>query len=449
MLRVCLDDREVLQLLFRAAEDAARGEMPQSVCRAFMSATMMALQKKDGGARRIATGTSFRRLIAKTLARQFGKTVESICSPFQLLSTRAGTDCVGHLSDHVLRSAMMEKLHSARPQRSLAIRSNDLRQTHELRVGGWGRREASNPPSRKRRTRGLSDAASVLPFNPRCVGERAESSEARGIHFRLSGRCVYAVTSPGRSRAVYNLLAEQLWAVAGIRLHTGKTRVWNRAAERSPDMDDLGNEVWNPEGIKILGTPQLVQNAIHTRLEDEAKLWDAISWVPDLQSSWQILLQCASPRCHHLLRTLLPPQFAHYAAEHDEGMQKMMRALLGDIPGGDQEKQDAARLATLRCAWVVWVSDLRFAWHQLPIGRHGQTLPMLQERLPIVAQNAVNVLDGDVNVDGLLGRGAPSGCWPGPLMNGCHLHGRQWGALCQMCEARLFSTVQTPSHVGE
>ena len=27
MLRVCLDDREVLQLLFRAAEDAARGEM--------------------------------------------------------------------------------------------------------------------------------------------------------------------------------------------------------------------------------------------------------------------------------------------------------------------------------------------------------------------------------------------------------------------------------------
>ena len=103
---------------------------------------------------------------------------------------------------------------------------------------------------------------------------------------------VYAVTSPGRSRAVYNLLAEQLWAVAGIRLHTGKTRVWNRAAERPPDMDDLGNEVWNPEGIKILGipvgSPQFVQGAIHTRLEDEAKLWDAISWVPDLQSSWQV-----------------------------------------------------------------------------------------------------------------------------------------------------------------
>ena len=67
MLIVCLDDGEVLQLLFRAAEDAARGEMPQSVCRAFMSATMTVLQKKDGGVRGIATGTSFRRFIAKTL----------------------------------------------------------------------------------------------------------------------------------------------------------------------------------------------------------------------------------------------------------------------------------------------------------------------------------------------------------------------------------------------
>ena len=76
--------------------------------------------------------TSFRRLVAKTLARQFGKAVESTCAPFQFaLSTRAGTDCVGHVVraltdenpmvtvlsidgvgayDHVYRSAMMKKL---------------------------------------------------------------------------------------------------------------------------------------------------------------------------------------------------------------------------------------------------------------------------------------------------------------------------------------------------
>ena len=72
--------------------------MPESVSKAFMSATMTALQKPDGGVRGIATGTSFRRRVAKTLARQFGKAVESTCAPFQFaLSTRAGTDCVGHV----------------------------------------------------------------------------------------------------------------------------------------------------------------------------------------------------------------------------------------------------------------------------------------------------------------------------------------------------------------
>ena len=33
--------------------------------------------------RGIATGTTFRRLVAKTLARQFSKVVEATCSPFQ------------------------------------------------------------------------------------------------------------------------------------------------------------------------------------------------------------------------------------------------------------------------------------------------------------------------------------------------------------------------------
>ena len=51
-------------------------------------------------------------------------------------------------------------------------------------------------------------------------------------------------------------------------------------AELPPDLDD----VWDPEGIKILGTPigseDFVQRALDRRLEDEAKLWDALTWVP-------------------------------------------------------------------------------------------------------------------------------------------------------------------------
>ena len=66
MLRTCLDDPEVFQFLFRAAEDCASASMPETIRRAFMSASMTALQKPDGGVRGIATGTSVRRLVART-----------------------------------------------------------------------------------------------------------------------------------------------------------------------------------------------------------------------------------------------------------------------------------------------------------------------------------------------------------------------------------------------
>ena len=75
---MCLDDRETLHLLLRAAEDLARAEAPETVTRAFTMSTVTALQKKDGGVRGIATGTSFCRLVARTVARQFGKEVEAV-----------------------------------------------------------------------------------------------------------------------------------------------------------------------------------------------------------------------------------------------------------------------------------------------------------------------------------------------------------------------------------
>ena len=129
MWRVCLDDEETLSLLTSEAEDFASAETPPAA-QSFMLATMTELRKKDGGVRGIATGSSFRRLVAKTLAKQFGTAVND--TPFQFaLSTRAGVDCVGHAVrfatdvdpeatvvsidgvgayDHVSRSAMMSKL---------------------------------------------------------------------------------------------------------------------------------------------------------------------------------------------------------------------------------------------------------------------------------------------------------------------------------------------------
>ena len=46
----------------------------------------------------------------------------------------------------------------------------------------------------------------------------------------------------------------------------------------------------------------------------------ALPEVPDLQCSWQRLLQCTGPRAKHLLRTLPFAQSLAYAEAHDEGM---------------------------------------------------------------------------------------------------------------------------------
>ena len=109
------------------AQDLASGKAPPEACDLFMLATMTALSKKDGGVRGIATGTSFCRLVAKSLARQFAKKWRE----FAPIPVRAGTDCVGHairlaidldpratvlsidgvgVYDHVLRSAMLGKI---------------------------------------------------------------------------------------------------------------------------------------------------------------------------------------------------------------------------------------------------------------------------------------------------------------------------------------------------
>ena len=62
---------------------------------------------------------------------------------------------------------------------------------------------------------------------------------------------VYVVASPERIRELYNLLG---------------------GATRPPRMDDFCPDVWNSEGIKILGTPVgSVQEVCDSRLEEEGR----------------------------------------------------------------------------------------------------------------------------------------------------------------------------------
>lgn len=111
----------VVDELFETVQSMSRDDMPAGVTQACMSARLIALLKPTGGVRSIITGTSLR-----TLARQFRPAVKKACAPFQpFISTRAGTDCVGHTRrfvtaasptagvgtyDCVSRPAMLEKL---------------------------------------------------------------------------------------------------------------------------------------------------------------------------------------------------------------------------------------------------------------------------------------------------------------------------------------------------
>ena len=91
-------------------------------------------------------------------------------------------------------------------------------------------------------------------------------------------------------------------------------------------MAELGPEVWSSEGLKVLGSsvgiPELIQEACKERLVVEVDFWRWIPWVPVLQCVWQLLVQCAGPRCHHFLRTVLPG-FAREYAGHDQGMERV------------------------------------------------------------------------------------------------------------------------------
>ena len=275
MLKVCFDDGELLQLLTAAAEDFARASVPQEIFRAFQKAHMTALAKKDGGVRGIATGTSFRRLVAKSMARHFAKEVESVCAPFQFaLSTRAGTDCVGHavramtdahststvLSldgigayDHVFRSAMLSKLHSEPRLHGLlpfvrAMYSDPSRYS-------W--RDAAGTQHVILQCEGGEQGDPLMPllFSLAIHDALAETKDAleNGEELLAFLDDIYAISEPGRTRAVYNKLAEKLATKAGIHLHTGKTRVWNQEGVCPPNLEDLGPDVWSSRGVKILG----------------------------------------------------------------------------------------------------------------------------------------------------------------------------------------------------
>ena len=196
---------------------------------------------------------------------------------------------------------------------------------------------------------------------------------------------VYLLCQPSRVKTLFTVLSDALLRHAGIHLHQGKTKTWNSAVVIPDNVEDMGPEVWQPEGITVLGTPigseQFVSRKMAERIEKERQLWRAIPTVPDLQCAWTLLLQSARPRANHSMRTMPPTQSATYCVAHDEGIWETAKALLNGVPS--DAEPEAKQLSSLpmrqgglglrsaeRCApaayWASWADAVKMIGQRTP-----------------------------------------------------------------------------------
>lgn len=75
-----------------------KGKVPHEIVEVLYGANLTALGKKDGGVRRIAEGTTLRRLAAKVICKRFQKPIGEHLRPVQLgFGTKAGCEGIVHM----------------------------------------------------------------------------------------------------------------------------------------------------------------------------------------------------------------------------------------------------------------------------------------------------------------------------------------------------------------
>ena len=224
---------------------------------------------------------------------------------------------------------------------------------------------------------------------------------------------IYFVCRPERVGGLYAALQDALRRHAGIQIHCGKTKIWNRAGVRHLVCDVLERvaqavnptaRVWRgsmlPEelqGMKVLGTPlghpEFVARHLRSVSREQQVLLDRIPLVQDVQSAWLLLLHCASARANYLMRAVSPDSTAEFAQSHDEALWQCLCLILRIDPTQTPEVRDAAALPLslgglgLRSACRMKVPAYWASW--------ADCLGMIHQRHPDVADQLVRELDGD------------------------------------------------------
>ena len=152
---------------------------------------------------------------------------------------------------------------------------------------------------------------------------------------------------------------------------------------------DVGEGVWSPDGIKIFGhadgSLEFVHSFIERRLEDEGRLWKAVTWVPDLSCrfSCSVLGHIATTCFAHC-----PPVSPQYVFHHDIDRPRVRFT-------GKEEDQLTARSGIIADA----SRRLRSAARMAPAAFWSSRA---DERFPLEARNVVDRLDGVQEAEGCI-----------------------------------------------
>ena len=290
-LKAALDTEKTQQILIVAAGVYAQGKLPSTVAKLLSTGTLTALLKTNGKVQGIVAGDAFRRLVVRTLAKQFDKEMEDACAPYQYaLSTGAGTECVAHMIrvalqadtentllsldgigayDTMQRCSMLEKLYTL-PKASAMLQFvlysygqpseylyyNDEGKANKVQQG------------QRRWTRRLLDAGTLCTGAARGF-ERADEETLtyrKAVH--VSGRRVHTLQTWQAEALVRQSRAPLLWVHRCVSEH-GKIKVYNHASVKLEGVDELqklgpdAERVWvgdhtlpqEEQGVLVLGFP--------------------------------------------------------------------------------------------------------------------------------------------------------------------------------------------------
>ena len=430
-LHPMLDNDHDSELLSEAASILAQGIIPGDVKDGMRLGRLTALRKPDGGVRGIVVGDIMRRLVARTMAKQVAKKAEEATAPFQYaLTTKAGCECVAHILqtitdmdsratvvsidgvgayDLISRNAMMEGLLRMEQgdqilpfvrcfygSPSTYLWEDETGNVQDIPQGEGG--EQGDPLMPLLFALGLHRALSA-------VRERMQDEEK--VFAFLDD--VYVTCAPDRVLEVHKILEEEIFAHTHIRMHHGKTQVWNRGSVTPPGIEELtrvaqltkpGTVVWKgddrlpaaQQGLKILeipvGQPEYVRKFLEEKAHEHHTLFQRIPVVEDPQAAWLLLLMCASTRANFWLRGVQPEWTAHFAETHDAQVWECLRQILNSHEG--ESAQVTASLPFFQGGLgLISAARIREAAHW---ASWADCLKMVRQRHPTVADTMIQEL---------------------------------------------------------